>query len=141
MNSVALVLPSPTIARDDTGTRLAVALLFLAAFLLRMPHFGDPLYQIDEQFYLLVGDRMLHGAIPFVDIWDRKPIGLFLLFAAIRLLPGDGILAYQLVATGCAWHPPFAIRNRCATPRSNSWLPSALMSRPIAFMTSIVGSS
>jgi hypothetical protein len=41
---------------------------------------------------------MLHGALPFVDIWDRKPLGLFLLFAAIRELGGEGIVQYQLVA-------------------------------------------
>ena len=56
---------------------------------------------MDEEFYLLVGDRMLHGALPYVDIWDRKPVGLFLLFAGIRLLGGAGIVQYQLVAAGC----------------------------------------
>jgi hypothetical protein len=66
--------------------------------MLRAFTFGSPTIQIDEQFYLLVGDRMLHGALPFVDIWDRKPMGLFLLFAAIRLLGGEGIVQYQLVA-------------------------------------------
>lgn len=74
---------------------LAVGLVLRGATL------GYPVIHIDEQFYLLVGDRMLHGAVPFVDIWDRKPIGLFLLFAAIRLLGGDGILQYQLVALAC----------------------------------------
>ena len=54
---------------------------------------------VDEQYYLLVGDRMLRGAVPYVDLWDRKPVGLFLIYAAMRLLPGDGILAYQIVAT------------------------------------------
>jgi len=74
---------------------LAVGLVLRGATL------GYPAIHIDEQFYLLVGDRMLHGAVPFVDIWDRKPVGLFLLFAAIRLLGGDGILQYQLVALAC----------------------------------------
>src|SRR3546814_7529096 len=47
-----------------------------------------------------LGDRILnHGAIPYVDIWDRKPVGLFLLYAGIRLLGGDGIVQYQVVAT------------------------------------------
>jgi len=76
------------------------ALLILAiALALRIWDFGNPAIHVDEQYYLLVGDRLLHGAVPYVDIWDRKPIGLFLLFAAIRVLPGDGILAYQIVAT------------------------------------------
>ncbi len=90
--------------RSRWAVRWAVAsVLLLVALAFRAWHFGDPVYGIDEQYYLLAGDRMLHGAVPFIDIWDRKPIGLFLLFAAIRTLPGDGILAYQLVATVFAW--------------------------------------
>ena len=84
-------MPSP-------ATWVAVA-MFGAALLLRWPSFGDPAFNIDEEFYLLVGDRLLHGALPYVDIWDRKPIGLFLLYAAIRLLGGDGVYQYQIVAT------------------------------------------
>lgn len=82
------------------GRALAVFALLLGwAVLVRMRDFGNPVVHVDEQYYLLVGDRMLHGALPYVDLWDRKPVGLFAIFAAIRLLPGDGILAYQLVAT------------------------------------------
>ncbi len=78
-----------------------IVLYLVAAFAIRGALFGDPVIHVDEQFYLLVGDRMLHGALPFVDIWDRKPIGLFLVYAAIRLLGGDGVVAYQIVATLC----------------------------------------
>jgi hypothetical protein len=73
--------------------------IFLLAVLLdRAATFGNPLIHIDEGFYLLVGDRMLHGAIPYADIWDRKPLGLFAVYAGIRLLGGEGIVQYQLVA-------------------------------------------
>ena len=75
------------------------AVLAAVALALRAWDFGNPVIHVDEQYYLLVGDRMLHGAVPYLDIWDRKPIGLFGLYAAIRLLPGDGVIAYQLVAT------------------------------------------
>lgn len=78
---------------------LILALFLLIAFIARAQTFGSPTIEFDEQFYLLVGDRMLHGALPYVDIWDRKPIGLFLIFAGIRSLGGDGFLAYQIVAT------------------------------------------
>ncbi|PZU10657.1 MAG: hypothetical protein DI605_03095 [Sphingomonas sp.] len=73
--------------------------MFALAVLLRCWWYGDPAIQVDEQFYLLTGDRLLHGAIPYVDIWDRKPIGLFLIYAGVRLLGGAGIVQYQLVAT------------------------------------------
>jgi hypothetical protein len=45
---------------------------------------------------------MLDGALPYVDIWDRKPIGLFLLYAVFGSSVGDGILAYQVTATAFA---------------------------------------
>jgi hypothetical protein len=87
------------------------ALILLAAMLaLRGWDFGNPVIHVDEQYYLLVGDRMLKGAAPYLDIWDRKPIGLFLLYAAMRLLPGDGVLAYQLCAAVVAWATALLVR-------------------------------
>ena len=82
-------------ARPDLA--MAVVLV-MAAFAIRGWQFGQPFIHVDEDFYLMVGDRMLHGALPYVDVWDRKPLGLFVLFAAIRLLGGDGIVQYQVVA-------------------------------------------
>ncbi len=73
--------------------------LLVFAILWRSPVYGNPDVFLDEQFYLLVGDRMLHGALPYVDIWDRKPIGLFLIYAFSRLLGGEGFMQYQLLAS------------------------------------------
>jgi hypothetical protein len=78
---------------------MVTALLMAAiTLLLRTQTFGNPALHVDEQFYLLAGDRMLHGAIPYVDIWDRKPIGLFLIYAATALPGGGEVLQYQLAA-------------------------------------------
>src|SRR3569832_393204 len=94
------VAPGPIFSRPSYW-RLGLLLLVAVAFLIRARDFGNPLIDSDEQFYLLVGDRILHGTLPYVDLWDRKPIGLFLVYAAIRLLGGDGIIQNQLVATAC----------------------------------------
>ena len=88
---------APASARRWDG--ISVLLFLGAALLFRAPVLGNPAVGGDEAFYLLVGDRMLHGHLPYVDIWDRKPVGLFLLYAATRLLGGEGIWQYQLVAT------------------------------------------
>lgn len=77
---------------------IAFLCIIAATLLMRLAQLGNPIAGLDDQFYLLVGDRMWSGAMPYVDIWDRKPAGLFYLYAAIRALPGDGILAYQIVA-------------------------------------------
>jgi hypothetical protein len=94
------------------------------AVILRCITFGDPVLHIDEQFYLLVGDRMLHGSIPYVDIWDRKPIGLFILYAAMRALGGDGVIQYQLVALGFAVATALTINRlarKIASPEAAWW--------------------
>lgn len=78
----------------------ALAMLLLAAttIIVRAPNFGHPSFHIDEQFYLLVGQEILDGAMPYVDIWDRKPLGLFLIYAAMAALGSTGIETYQAFA-------------------------------------------
>jgi hypothetical protein len=75
-----------------------ILVIIAVTFAVRGVTFGNPVLDFDEQLYLLVGDRMLQGQLPYVDLWDRKPIGLFLFYAGIRLLGGDGIVQYQVVA-------------------------------------------
>lgn len=85
------------------------ALLFIVVALVsRSPMFGNPVIHIDEQFYLLVGQRMHAGMLPYIDIWDRKPIGLFLIYWA-SALGGGGIYAYQLAACAAAAATAFLV--------------------------------
>lgn len=73
-------------------------LIFLVSFLLRAPSFGSPFFSTDEQFYMVVGGRILAGDLPFVDVWDRKPIGIFLLYAFFHLFGPWRFFAYQVGA-------------------------------------------
>jgi len=77
---------------------LCYAMVGLLAIMLRWPFFGHPAADCDEQIYQLIGERMLDGALPYIDIWDRKPIGLFLIFALANLIGGAGPLPYQILA-------------------------------------------
>lgn len=77
------------------------AIIAAICFLVRLPTFGNPMLEYDEQLYLVIGDRLLHGQLPYLDVWDRKPIGLFLFYAGVRLLGGSGIVQYQCAATVC----------------------------------------
>ena len=88
------------ILSEKPSTLFVVVVLFLLATLVRWQTFGNPVIGFDEQFYLLVGDRMWHGMVPYVDIFDRKPIGLFLIYAAADALGSDGFIQYKLVALG-----------------------------------------
>ena len=77
---------------------VAFALLLLAAVALRVWQFGNPLIGSDEQFYLLVGQRMWEGQWVYSGIWDRKPPGLFVLYALFAKM-GGGVYTYQIAAT------------------------------------------
>lgn len=79
--------------------RWRLPILLLVAIAARALTLGDPIVHVDEEFYYFAGDALWHGRLPFVDVWDRKPAGLFLLYA----LPGGlgfpaGIWGYQLLA-------------------------------------------
>jgi len=99
----------------------------LLALLLRVCLFGDPIIHVDEEFYFLTGGRMLHGVLPYVGIWDRKPIGLFLIYAFAHAIGHGDVIAYQLLATASAAATALVVRAlalRVSTPRA-SWIVAA----------------
>jgi hypothetical protein len=102
------MLPRSVDLRAYRGAPIILTLLAIA-LVTRAGRFGDPAIQMDEQFYLVVADQIWHGALPYVDIWDRKPILLFLLYAALSPLSGDGIIAYQIGAMLFSTMTSFAI--------------------------------
>ncbi|WP_174291305.1 hypothetical protein [Sphingomonas bacterium] len=92
--------PAP-LPLDTWWFRLAV--LTATALAARAVTFGSPVVHVDETFYLTVAQAMTHGALPYVDLWDRKPIGLFLLYlpAAVWGLPA-ALYVYQAMAMAAA---------------------------------------
>lgn len=89
------------------GDWLAAGTLALVVLATRAIWFGDPVADFDEQVYSFIGWRMTQGDLPYADLWDRKPFGLFALFALAHWLLGPGPLAYQvfgaIAAMGGAW--------------------------------------
>ena len=88
----------PAALKSGRHLWIVLLLLLIAVVFTRASAFGNPLYSADDPLYLQFGLAIDHGQVPYLDIWDRKPLGLFLVYAAIGLLPGDPILAYQLAA-------------------------------------------
>ena len=54
-------------------------MLAFGVFAVRLPFLGYNVLSADESVYLMIGAGMREGHIPYVDIIDRKPIGIFLL--------------------------------------------------------------
>jgi hypothetical protein len=79
------------------GRRLIV--ITLLAIAVRAITFGNPIVHTDEQFYFVTASQWLHGALPYVDVWDRKPVGLFLVYLPAAAFGYPlGIWVYQAMA-------------------------------------------
>ncbi len=77
-----------------------LAIFLIVALVVRISTFGDPNLHPDETFYLLVGHLMHQGELPYVDVWDRKPLGLFIIYYFFAAFPNP-VIAYQIGAWLC----------------------------------------
>ncbi|MEO5705895.1 MAG: hypothetical protein ABIT10_05280 [Alteraurantiacibacter sp.] len=80
---------------------MQLAWFLLIALVTRYTVLGDPNYHDDESLFFLIGQRMHDGFVPYVDIWDRKGPGLFVLFWLFAGI-SDSVLAYQIPALAFA---------------------------------------
>ena len=51
----------------------------------------------DQGIYALVGDGLLHGRVPYKDLWDFKPPGIFFVYALAQALFGKNMMAPRLL--------------------------------------------
>ncbi|NOT00128.1 MAG: hypothetical protein HOP29_05830 [Phycisphaerales bacterium] len=98
MNSQTDVTPT-----RSRGTRwpIWIGLIIAAGVLVvfRLHAFPAPL-ETDECNYAYIGGRLLAGDRLYVDVWDHQPPGVFVLFAGVIALFGDGEAVFRWLATG-----------------------------------------
>ena len=82
------------------GRAVLAAIMLAAAFLTRCANLGDWNFEVDDQYFALIGHRMLAGDTLYVDIFDRKGPALYMVYAGLAAL-GTSPVAYQLAATVC----------------------------------------
>jgi hypothetical protein len=51
----------------------------------------------DQSIYALVGDGILNGKAPYLDLWDFKPPGVFFVYAAAQSLFGRNMQAIRIL--------------------------------------------
>src|ERR1700704_148923 len=78
---------------------LLFAFYFAAAVIFRSPTYLFSELNWDESLYRLMADSLLRGHAPYLEIWDRKPVGVFLVFAGIQGLLGSDVLALRLMTS------------------------------------------
>lgn len=77
----------------------ALFLFFLLLTLgLRAATFFQTSLGWDEGVYSAIARRMLSGDLLYVDVWDHKPPGIFVLFGAAFTLLGESILSIRILA-------------------------------------------
>lgn len=93
-----------------------IVLIISVSLLLRVTTFGLSELSWDESAFALVGREILHGHWPFTTVFDHKPIGLYLHFAAAFALFGDNPTATRILGWIVVTATAIAIRAILAGP-------------------------
>ena len=88
-------------------------LLWVISLAMHLPLMGDWTYEVDDQFYALVGARLTRGATLYIDIWDRKGPALYYTFALLAAIWPTSVVAYQVAAATCAALTAWLITRIC----------------------------
>ena len=105
--------PAPPASRAGkllASPQLAALLILAVAVATRIVAWWNPVPHVDDQFYLLAGQELIDGHWPYVDVWDRKPLGLFLIYAAIAWIGGGSMVALNFIATAFAAATAWVVR-------------------------------
>ncbi|MGE4422018.1 MAG: ArnT family glycosyltransferase [Pseudodesulfovibrio sp.] len=82
---------------------VALPLLFVLSFAVRYSFFYTPTIGWDESTFILFGQHILNGGLPYVDYFDIKPPLLFYLFAGAIKLFGATIPAVRAAGAVCVF--------------------------------------
>lgn len=77
-------------------SKWALLIFLVLAVVIRWGTFLPSVINHDESTYFLIGKGLLEGQTYLVDSFDTKPIGIFLIYAAMSWLGGGSILLLRL---------------------------------------------
>ncbi len=93
MPPAAEVVPRLQVRDPDAWLRAACfGIVALAALQILVFSFGR-----DQGIYAVVGEGLLHGKVPYKDLWDFKPPGIFFVYGLAQGIFGKSMLAPRLV--------------------------------------------
>ncbi|MFP5273317.1 ArnT family glycosyltransferase [Coleofasciculus sp.] len=70
----------------------------IIVFIVRLPSLFQSRIIHDEALYLLVGRSILEGNPPYVEVWDNKPPGLFVIYAIALKVFGNSVVSIWIIA-------------------------------------------
>ena len=70
--------------------------ILLLTLIVRLPYFFKPAISWDESTLIIMGQSILDGQLPYIDLWDLKPPIAFLSYALFILILGKSIVAIRI---------------------------------------------
>lgn len=80
-----------------------VICLLLITILTRLPFYFVDVVDWDESTFILMGQSVLDGHLPYLELWDVKPPLAFVAYAAFIALLGKSLVAIRLAGTICVF--------------------------------------
>jgi 4-amino-4-deoxy-L-arabinose transferase-like glycosyltransferase len=75
---------------------LVLVLIFIVSFSLRMAFLHEP-FERDEGVYAYIGQEILRGGVPYKDVLDIKPPGVYYIYATAIALGGETVEGIRIV--------------------------------------------
>jgi 4-amino-4-deoxy-L-arabinose transferase-like glycosyltransferase len=75
--------------------------LLLTSFVVRLPYFFPAVLDWDESTFILMGQSVLDGHLPYTELWDNKPPLIFYIIASFLFFFGKSIVSVRIGATIC----------------------------------------
>lgn len=95
---------TPTGARRSLRDKIAVALLLLLfTLVVRAIGWGPSVINPDESIFSLAAREVVDGHLPYLTLFDNKPVGSTLILASAFALFGQSVLVARLVGVAFAW--------------------------------------
>ncbi|KPQ40703.1 MAG: 4-amino-4-deoxy-L-arabinose transferase and related glycosyltransferases of PMT family [Phormidium sp. OSCR] len=89
---------SQTGSQNDMFFIVAIAVVSL---LIRLPFFFKDVIDWDESTFILMGQSILDGHLPYTELWDLKPPLAFVAYAGFILILGKSVISIRIAGTIC----------------------------------------
>jgi hypothetical protein len=96
-------------ASSRTSAGVTLGVLALLSIALRFPYFFPAVINWDESTFILIGQSLLDGALPYTNLWDVKPPLLFGFFALVIGGFGHDIVGVRLAGALCVTIAAFLV--------------------------------
>ncbi|MCX2718288.1 ArnT family glycosyltransferase [Lentiprolixibacter aurantiacus] len=87
---------SPISIYEKLSGKVMLLILFLLSFFVRFPFFFRDYIDRDESTFILVGQALADGYLPYTHLWDLKPPLIYFLMAGLISLFGKSFIAIRL---------------------------------------------